>query len=110
MEQRMISMNSEQPDSSSYYPFYEFRRQDGFNTFMKHQSFFPGVVLEFSDSTNSAFHLRPLTEINISSFEDISLQRKWQEFVKKEDLDSRSPIINAVHNLNLRIFMQKFYL
>src|SRR5690625_7627815 len=41
MEQRMISMNSEQPDSSSYYPFYEFRRQDGFNTFMKHQSFFP---------------------------------------------------------------------
>src|SRR5690625_5377860 len=109
MEQRMISMNSEQPDSSSYYPFYEFRRQDGFNTFMKHQSFFPGVVLEFSDSTHSAFQLRSTTGINISSLEDISHQRKWQEFVQKGDLDFRSPYINAAAHLDLRIFNQNIY-
>lgn len=109
MEQRMISMNSEQPDSSSYYPFYEFRRQDGFNTFMKHQSFFPGVVLEFSDSTHSAFQLRSTTGINISSLEDISHQRKWQEFVQKGDLDFRSSYINAAAHLDLRIFNQNIY-
>lgn len=109
MEQRTISMNSERPDSSGYFPDYTFQRQEGFNSFMKHRSFFPGVVLEFSDSTHSSLQLRSTTGLNINSLQDISRQRTWQEFVQKGDLGFRSEYIDAAAHLDLRIFNSNVY-
>lgn len=109
LEQRMISMNSARPDSSGYFPDYTFRRQEGFNSFSKHRSFSPGVVLEFSDSTHSSLQLRSTTGLNINSLQDISRQRNWQEFVQKGDLGFRSEYIDADAHLDLRIFNNNVY-
>lgn len=109
LSSRTVSMNTERPDSADYFQKYIFLRSDGFNSYMKQSSFFPGVVLEFSDSTHSAFELRSVTGLNISSLDFINNSRKWQEFVQQGNLGWRTKFLNVEGLLDLRIFNKNVY-
>lgn len=102
--QRQLSVTSESPDSTSYFPLYNEISNQGLNSYMKHKSLLPGAVLEFSDSSNATFNVRSLTGIHLNQLEFIDGHTSWQEFVQQGQLTFRSSFIEVQSDLDLRIF------
>ncbi|HLT94461.1 MAG TPA: putative porin [Membranihabitans sp.] len=106
--QRQISMNSTS-SPMEFFPDFAVEGVDGINSYLKHVHALPAAIIEFSDSTKSAFTLRSLTGLRINQIQFIDQKPNWQEFVQQGDLSFHTHFLALQAHLDLRIYNNNVY-